>query len=339
MKQYEEKIWILITRDLSNEITSQEQELLEEWLSSDPENRAFYNRVKKAWEDEPEVSLNNSHLFDYERGLSRLRSKLSKKESNYKNAHNILNKSSSFSTWKVAASVLLIVVSLSVFITVQYWEEPTVTYTTGGMEQRIISLSDGTKVHLNKNSKIEFPEVFKGDYRRVELKGEAFFQVEKNNDKPFKVHLEQGIVEVLGTSFNIKEMKKSGKTLVAVKEGRVSFESEIAEQNDAVLLSADQVGILSAMDKTIRVEDSSVDNYLSWRSGELKFERMPLDQVCLQLERIYEIQCELADPELNSLTLTVHTEKLEMDDVLSTMAMSLNIEYQQKENKVIWYRN
>ncbi|MDR8389696.1 FecR domain-containing protein [Aliifodinibius sp. S!AR15-10] len=339
MKQYKEEIWILLTRILSKEATRQEQQMFEEWLAKDSENRSFYHKLKEVYDEE---FRDNSHLFDFERGLRKLRAKISESEKSEINQFAIpLKNKSKSNAWKVAASVLLLVVSLAVFVTIQFWESPKVSYSTSGMEQRIINLPDGSTVRLNKNSEIEFPEGFSNESRDITLHGEAFFKVEEDKKRPFKIYLENGVVEVLGTAFSIKEMENNRKTMVAVREGLVSFSNKSVQQRKEVKLSAGQMGLLDVRNSTIRVEDekTSIQNYFSWMDGKLAFQEMPFNQVCSQLERIYEISCQLQDKSLHEFQLTVYTENLHLNDVLNTIAISLDIEYERSGNKIVWSNN
>ena len=83
-----------------------------------------------------------------------------------------------------------------------------------GDEQVLVALNDGSRVTLNNNAELRYPEKFRGDKREVLLSGEAFFEVERNPEKPFTINIEDmAIVEVLGTSFNIRS-EESGESTV-----------------------------------------------------------------------------------------------------------------------------
>ena len=338
MEPLKDEIWILITRNLSGEATWEEEAKLNTWLAEDSEHRTIYKLIKEAWEEEPDGSVDNPFMYNYKSGLQKLRTKIDTEEE--KQQIDILqfgyNRTSVKSTWKAAASILLIVVSLSVFVTIQIWEKPTVSYTTSAVEQRIISLPDGSEVRLNKNSKLQFQENFSGDSREVYLEGEAFFDVQKNPNRPFIVYISDAAVKVLGTSFSIKEAENIGETLVAVKDGLVTFRATQTEENGAVRLSAGQLGFIDRESNQVNVAQADVENYLSWINGKLIFESTPLDDVCFQLGKIYDLKCELSSPSLKSKQLTVYTENTQLEEVIYTIALSLDIEYQMEDNKIVW---
>ncbi|MEX2351793.1 MAG: FecR family protein, partial [Balneolaceae bacterium] len=127
--------------------------------------------------------------------------------------------------WSRVAIVLLICGALSAG---SYWmfydavqmegETPEVVYRTlSTMEdqQRLVTLEDGTRIRLNGNSSIEIPETFLGDGREVRLNGEAWFKVERDENRPFSIKADRAVVRVLGTEFNVKVDQNSPHVQVA----------------------------------------------------------------------------------------------------------------------------
>lgn len=335
MEHYDHRIWVLITKSLTREATDAEKKELEQWLSEHPDHRADFEEIRSSWEQD---TVDSSFLFDYESGLEKLRAKLQASEEEYEGSKKFpvpSLRSSRFSPFKIAASILLIVAALSVFLTIQYWEHPVTTYTTTSVEQRIITLPDGSAVRLNANSRISFPENLTGSNRKIKLDGEAFFDVAKNSGRPFLVHTSDAVVRVLGTSFNVKESSEDKSVLVAVEEGVVSLHREGFEK-EAATLERGQLGRLAERTGRVTVEQTNIENYLSWINGRLVFENMPLRQVFRQLEHIYGIESRLGDPSIATLKLTVHSEKTSLEEVLKTIALSMEITYQKKGNTVIW---
>lgn len=336
MSKYREEIWVLVTRVLSGEATPAEENELKQWLDKDPKHREFYRNIKSSWSQDPE-RLSETFFFDYESGLGKLRNKLDKQRT-VSRATLPLTKEKHFllrHTWVVAA-VILIAISLSVFATVSMWEQPEVrkSYVTSEIEQRIITLADGSVVRLNRNSKIDVGDD-DGPIREVQLQGEAFFDVARDPDRPFIIHTADATIRVLGTSFNVKE---SDEVMVAVKEGVVSLRNRKYEDKSAAKLVAGQIGLLSKDGKDVQIEDTNIENYLGWMNGYLKFESMPFNQVIQQLERIYGMEHELVDPSIGSVQLTVYTEQMQKEEVLQTIALALDLTYSEKEGVIHWQR-
>ncbi|MEX2573615.1 MAG: FecR domain-containing protein [Balneolaceae bacterium] len=334
MSDIEDHIWILITRNLSGEATPEEKEELGQWLAEDSKHREFYRGIESSWKKNPGRSINAPFLFDYESGLGKLRSKIS--EDNFFLRKKSLQEKRSYrvQAWRIAASIVFFALCSSVYTTFYFWEEPApVSYATSAMEQRIITLSDGSVVRLNENSKIEVGDEFAEGTRNLRLEGEAFFDVEENPERPFTIHAGEAVVQVLGTAFNIKE---GNEVMVAVKDGLVSFRHRIQNERGTAMLSAGQMGLLSGDGREIKIEQSNVENYMSWMNGYLKFDSMPFDQVVRQLERIYGIGYELQDLSISSLRLTIYTERMQMGEVLETIALAMDLAYERQGDTVIW---
>jgi transmembrane sensor len=335
MNKYSEKIWVLITRELSGEASPAEKKELRKWLEEDYSHREFYSRITSCWEQEPGESI-NALFFNFESGLNKLRSKLGNERSAALNTNRLARKRPArMYTRTLAAAVVLIVISLSVFLTLHIWEAPesATIYATSSLEQRIITLSDGSVVRLNQNSKLQVQENRDEGLRQVRLEGEAFFDVTRNPERSFVIHAGDAVVEVLGTSFNVKE---GNEVLVAVQEGLVSFRHQNHEDRSAARLAAGQLGLLSEGSNDVKIEETDVENYMSWKNGYLNFRNMPFDQVLRQLERIYGIKHQVQDSSVSSNRLTAYTEKVQLEEVIETIALALELEYDKQEDAIIW---
>jgi transmembrane sensor len=348
MDQYSEKTWVLLTRKLSGELTPEETIRFQQWLNEAPENRAFYNRLKSSWDLNPGESVDSFSLslrFNSKKGLEKLRDKLVQEEDSVKQKSNVVfknriknKKSSGLYIWKLAASILVIAMTSIVYlVTTQDWDQPaTTTYTTTDVEQRIITLSDGTVVRLNRNSTLEVSDDRSDESRMIWLDGEAFFDVTHNPDRTFIVHAGDAVVEVLGTSFNVK---RGNEVIVAVEEGLVSFRHQSHEERSAARLTAGQLGMFSEGSNDVKIEETDIENYLSWKNGYLNFSSMPFDQVLRQLERIYGVTHDLQDGSEYSHKLTVYTEKVQLEEVVETISIALDLGYEMHESTIKWYRN
>lgn len=341
MSKYSKKIWTLITRKLSGEISRSEEKEFEQWLSADPENEEFFRSLEVSWFKEPESS-SDKFFFDYSSGLNKLRGKIAREEPATQIRTKIKKRKtlSGYQGWAIAA-VLLVAISLSVagsFLMSNVFQNTEITtrsYTTSDVEQRIITLADGSVVRLNRNSEIELKSET-GEFREVWLEGEAFFDIESDPDRPFIIYTGGAIVEVLGTSFNVKGRDE---VLVAVKDGVVSLRNSSHAERSAAQLVAGQLGVLSEDGEDVKIETDEVENYFSWMNGHIKFERMSFDKVIRQLERIYDEEHRLEDAEMRSIRLTVFTEQIQREQVLESISQALNISYTDQEGTVVWQRD
>lgn len=248
-----------------------------------------------------------------------------------------------------AAAAILVILLASVFYVMNYTgskkqtvEREPIYFQTNNETHREITLSDGSVVRLNSNSEIIISENFLRGTREIELHGEAFFDVAHNSDQPFIIHANQSTVRVLGTSFNVRSFPEKDNVQVAVVSGKVSFTNKNAvdietENENGVVLAKGQYAYMDINRSTFQVDDIAVENYLAWKNGNFVFEGQTLQKVCLQLNRIYGVQCSFVDPEIKELTLTADFTNESLEKTLSVIALSLKIDFENEADKVTWF--
>lgn len=158
----------------------------------------------------------------------------------------------------------------------------------GGQYQ--VNLSDGTKVWLNAGSSLKFPAAFKGKTRKVELNGEAYFEVAKNPEQPFIVSSSQMNVRVLGTHFNVKAYDDDQQSRTTLLEGSVSLSSDHGQ----ALLKPGQQGLLNQ--KTGKLAVSAApdggEGSVAWKNGDFMFVNEDIHTVMRQIARWYDVDIE-----------------------------------------------
>jgi transmembrane sensor len=160
------------------------------------------------------------------------------------------------------------------------------TMSTPRGRQFQLSLPDGSKVWLNAESSIRYPVDFTGNQRKVEITGEAYFEVVKNTAKPFIVAINpQTTVEVLGTHFNINAYNNEPAIATTLLEGAVKFSHEKQQS----LLKPGQQARAATTGKISIVNDADIDKVMAWKNGAFNFEGASLEQLMRQLERWYDI--------------------------------------------------
>lgn len=156
-----------------------------------------------------------------------------------------------------------------------------------------LRLPDGTMVWLNAASSLRYPVVFSGKERRVEIKGEAYFEVTQNQQQPFIVSVnDRAEVEVLGTSFNVNAYDNESSIRTALLEGsvRVSGNTTKPGKSAVVLKPGQQARVTGS--ENISVEKADTDKVLAWKNGAFNFNGSSLDEIMRQLERWYDIEVE-----------------------------------------------
>lgn len=149
-----------------------------------------------------------------------------------------------------------------------------------------IELPDGTLVWLNAASSLRFPTAFSGAERTVILNGEGYFEVAHRDNMPFKVQLGSGVVEVLGTRFNIMAYQNEANVSTTLLQGAV----KVTHNNHAARLVQGQQASWAAGGSSITVSPADTEAAVSWKEGYFQFNRAPLTDVMRQLQRWYNVE-------------------------------------------------
>ncbi|WP_419698051.1 FecR family protein [Mucilaginibacter sp. NFX135] len=157
----------------------------------------------------------------------------------------------------------------------------------GGQYQ--IVLPDGTRVWLNSASSLKYPTAFAGNERRVELNGEAYFEVSKDPNKPFYVKTATQTVTVLGTHFNINSYADEGATKTTLLEGSVRVTGNTNGVTAKLKPGEQAVNTINAIDVK---ENADIDEALAWKNGKFLFRNTDLHTIMRQLSRWYDVDVE-----------------------------------------------
>lgn len=150
-----------------------------------------------------------------------------------------------------------------------------------------VILSDGTKVWMNAASSLTYPATFNRNMREVELTGEAFFEVEKDAKRPFRVKTRQTTVDVLGTSFNIMAYEEEKAVSTTLIQGAVIVKGNSAAKQ----LEPGQQAVVSE-GNAMEVKEVDVEEALAWKNGLFIFQDADLHSVMRQLARWYDVEVE-----------------------------------------------
>lgn len=155
--------------------------------------------------------------------------------------------------------------------------------------QYAITLSDGTKVWLNAATTLYYPSQFTGGDRRVELYGEAYFEVAKHKNSSFTVVSAGQEIKVLGTSFNVNTYKDEGANITTLVEGKVQVINTYS-QEQFILKPQDQALIKDGMSEIQKVR---VEDYIAWKDDVILFNQKSLRSILQTLSRWYDFQIDV----------------------------------------------
>ena len=320
--------WEIISKYLSGEMTESELEVFEAEMAVNP---CYAEAIKASGKD---LTLADLYLaneaFDSEDAWSNVKKRIvSKKDTN---PHFSVSSPSPFKTFFRLAASIIILFAIGLLAQTTYTHlYPNKTFVCEINEaNKSITLDDGSVITLNSNSKLIYPRKFKANERRVELIGEAFFDIEKNPNKAFIINAKDAEVKVLGTSFNINAA--TNKVEVLVKTGKVQF-SSINKPGDKLILNPGDFASLeeSKLEKAVSLDD----NYLSWKTRQMIFRDTKLHEVAKVLNRTYQVQIRFQEAELKDLPLTSTFDHEPLDDILNYMCAPFNLVYEKKGTQIL----
>ena len=191
-----------------------------------------------------------------------------------------------------------------------------------------VALPDGSKAWVNANSELKYPVNFKGEERRVVLRGEAYFEVEKDK-KQFIVETEGGEITVLGTSFNVSaypEEKIVSSTLI---EGSVRLSSKFSSADMVEIVPGERAQFSFDNYHGIEVEGVNVKHYVSWVEGKEYFEGMTLEKILNVASRWYDFKVKFSEESLKNIPFTgVMYREQNLEKLLDLISVTSGIKYE-----------
>ncbi len=201
---------------------------------------------------------------------------------------------------------------------------------TGAFEKNItIDLPDGSRVTLNHNTRLKYPATFKEGKRKVELTGEAFFDIVRDPSNPFIIDAGKASIRVLGTSFNVNTSNLQEEVEVYVKSGTVMFAT--SDGSDSLLIEAGFMGrtTTGGAEKQLIMNT----NYLGWNTGMLIYEKSRLETVFKDLYSMYGIEISVTDSTILDETITTVFEDLTEEELIKIISTSFGLTWI-KEDRV-----
>ena len=225
--------------------------------------------------------------------------------------------------------VVLLLIGFGTFYMKERNKPEWVSVVTVSGQLKDVYLPDSTLVSMAGNSTLRYDVKKYGKERRVvEMTGKAFFQVKRNEARPFSVHTAMTEVTVLGTSFQISE--KPGMTEVDVVTGKVRFAA--GKEPEPVILTAGMSASYSNEKKEIDILKEENPNHLSWKTKQLRFNDTPLEKVIRDLNEYYQVEItNKVDSPDSRLTATFND--LPLDEVLLVINQTLDIRLVPRKDK------
>jgi ferric-dicitrate binding protein FerR (iron transport regulator) len=309
----------LIYKSLDNVLSPTELEELELWRKASDDNDRTYLSIELAWKHTEIPSVEVPEV-DLDMEFAELEDKIAEEEEDAR-VIKLKRQSSAKSrvNWlAIAAGILLIIGAGFIFRLLttdgvtQGWVEVKTTTLT-----KTVQLTDGSKVTINKYSSLSYPEEFEEDKRSIQLDGEAFFEVARDENKPF-------VIETVNERVNVRSYSKSGESAVYVKTGKVRFET--LDASEGVILTKGDQAVLDKQSNKIEKNDDADPNIISWIRGELIYRDVPFADVIEDLRNYYNIDIQLSNSTIGKCPYTSIIKGNNVETIIETISIALGVE-------------
>lgn len=201
-------------------------------------------------------------------------------------------------------------------------------------EKSYLQLPDGTKVWLNSCTTIQYAEDYGRSNRNIHLSGEAYFEVARNEKKPFIVKANGIDVKALGTAFNISAYPEDTQLITTLFSGKVAVQPTLTKQQ--IMLAPNQVAIYYKSRNKIEVTPYDKKLFAQWRGGYLSFEMMYLQDITKLLERNYNVVFRYDNQKIKKLKFSGSFRNSEdLTQILNVIKTNTGIQYQARQDTII----
>ncbi len=325
----------LLALYLLDEISSEGREAVESWINASGDNRALLDSLQRTWIEsgkiEPAPVAVDVDLA-WEKMAFRMKEEIVEAPVSSRKEGRSFSRSK-FIYFTVAALLILSVVSLVFTDWFKKTVEPIPDIFESYAEVIYDTLSDGSSIALNENSKLVFAESLDKKERQVELVGEAFFAVAADATKPFVINAGIGAIKVLGTQFNVKAYGNTDLE-VLVESGLVelSLSDSLGNPIETILLEAGEKGIVSYENRRIYKSEEQTPDEVYWANRKLIFKETDLDKVFEILKEYYSFEVEVEHEEILNCLLSASFTNQELPHIMEVIAVSFELELSQEDS-------
>lgn len=325
----------LVIKYINRSCTKEELSCFLDMVKQNPESFPELDAsVREQWEKEPLETIDDDAYAIYRQEALRLIRKSRK-------GRKFLKRQVPFGRAAAVAASLAVLISGGYFIISDMIgnrvEKQLATYehiVAAPGQIREITLPDGTEVTLNVASSLKYNARYGKESREVWLDGEAFFDVESNEECPFSIHSGMLDVNVTGTSFNVCAYNDNPMTTVTVKSGKVGV--VYGDDDIRMNLRADEEIVINTDDSSVSRNAVNAMDALKWMRGSLIFRQNTLPEVIRILRRHYSCDIELRDSTSSVRISGTHDNK-SIESVLESICFSAGLHYRVKDGGYVIY--
>lgn len=313
----------VMIRYIRNTASEEEKARIDIWVKEDPEHEKTLlqiARVYYACQTQERIASRDA-LEAYQEVRNKIKS-LQQEDVRFEKSRSINSRIIVKEILKIAAIVLIVIAGNHFFQKSKVKESPLLyqtLYVPAGQRAELI-LPDSTKVWLNAHSKLIYPVNFFSGTRQVDLEGEAYFEVQHNEEIPFIVKTRKMNIKVLGTEFNVSAYANS--KIVNVNLLRGSIELNFLESSNVYrMVAGEQILYKDGRYTSSLIEDI---DYFRWKEGLLCFNNQPISEIIDKLRLYYDVRIEVSDqPFLNEK----YSGKFRVKDGIEQVLKVLQLEH------------
>lgn len=313
----------LLVRYLQSECSLEESAIVETWESQSDDNKRILEQlyfILKASD-----SLLKMNAASPQSALLNLKKKLKSQKLTFR-FHQLF-----IITQRFAAILFIPILIFAGYFALQYYNDAQCyveVKTNSGMISSF-ELPDGSKVWLNSGGKLRYPADFSSKKREVQLEGQGYFSVMRNEDKPFVVRIDDFYsVEVLGTEFNITAYEDDHLIETTLVNGKVKLNIHLADgRYIQKLLKPNQKATYDRETHRLCIATVNPESDKVWREGKIIFRQHPMEQVIKVLSRYYNVRFEVKSPTVLQSEITAKFTNEPVQQVLEYIELASGIKF------------
>jgi len=325
----------LFDRYLTGECSEAEMEQIFQWLKASDDNRKEWLKLRM-------VPVKSAFAqFSEEEHVARSYKELRKKQFDRKLLEERITRKITRQWIRYAASILVLIgLSVIFYKYVTDWQHPQmiVVATAENEQAKQVALDDSSRVWLAAGSRIEYPERFGKNERKVSVEGKVYFEVAKDANRPFYVNTETYTVKVLGTSFEVNAFKYSQTSDVTLVDGNV----EILDYNNASLctMQSGQQFEIDKLNNHFALHQVNAALYTSWYEGTLEFDGLTFAEIAKAIERQYKVRIIIDDGIAKNIELVGSLSyKKDIYQMMRAIELVVPIKYHVQTDTVVYIQS
>jgi ferric-dicitrate binding protein FerR (iron transport regulator) len=331
-----ETIWNIIGRKLEGNVSTEEENTLNDWINAETTNKQVYFQLKELWYHKQDQTNNSQAIAAYDKLINRIKfAEVTKSQTRVQKVFFRVNQVVKY------AAIIIFILSFgylaSYYITSERNENEYCSISVPKGNKSEIVLPDGSRIWLNNNSKLIYPKKFNNNQRKVELIGEGFFEIKPNAKVPFIVQTSDVSIRVFGTKFNVSAYANDKFIETTLISGKVTVRSNENPEIENMLSPGESL-TFDKINNQITKKHVDTKFYTYWMKGEFIFKDEKFETLAKRIERIYNVEIIFQDQSLKEKT---YTGDFKVDDNIYTIleiikrSTTESIDYITERNKII----